>query len=153
LSPSTGPCDAAVEATGALFEPGSDVVLQVARPDSEGFMGTLGQVRANANGGFVTTFSFGALGCEAAALHAWGSGPGEPNEFHVCGAAYQASRCATYAYTTTAATPEGTPSALPQTGQGGTSAGMDTRPLAVVAALLGVVLLTGGLLAARRRLR
>jgi hypothetical protein len=152
LSPSSGPCDATLEATGTLFEPGSDVTLQVARPHSEGYMGTLGQVRADANGGFVATLTLGTLGCEAAALDAWGSGPGELKELHVCGAAYQASRCATYAYTTTAATPEGTPVALPRTGQGRTSPGMDVRPLAAVAALLGVALLTAGFLAGRRKL-
>jgi hypothetical protein len=150
LSASSGPCDATVEATGRLFEPGSDVTLQVARPDSEGFMGTLGQVRADANGGFVTTFTLGTLGCEAAALHA---APGEPNELQLCGTAYQASRCATYASTTTVPAEGPSPSALPQAGQGGTSPRTDIRPLGVVAALLGVFLLTTGFLAARRKLR
>jgi hypothetical protein len=44
-------------------------------------------------------------------------------------------------------------SALPQAGQGATSPGMDIRPLAVVALLLGVLLFTSGFVAARRRLR
>ena len=150
LSPSSGPCDATVQATGTLFEPGSDVTLLLARPGSEGSMGTLAQVRADANGGFVNTLTLGTLGCQAAAFHA---GPGEPNQLQVCGVAYQAARCATYAPTTTVPVEGGSPSALPQAGQGGTSPRVDIRPMAVVAALLGVVLLTGGLFAARRRLQ
>jgi hypothetical protein len=148
LSPSGGPCDATVEATGALFEPGSDVALQVARPDSEGFMGTLGRVRADANGGFTTTLTLGTLACEAAALHA---AAGQPKQLQVCGAAYQASRCATYAPTTTVPAGVAPASALPSAGHGGTSPRMDIRPPAMVAGLLGVLLLLGGLLAARRR--
>ena len=151
LSPSSGPCDATVQATGTLFEPGSDVTLLLARPAGEGSMGTLGQVRPDANGGFVTTLTLGSLGCQAAAaLHLALS---KPNEVQVCGGAYQASRCATYAPTTTVPAEGGSPRTLPQAGQGGTSPGMDIRPLAVAALLLGVLLFTSGFVAARRRLR
>jgi hypothetical protein len=153
LSPSSGPCDATIEARGVLFEPGSNVVLQVARPNSEGFMGTLATVRAGQGGDFAASFALGTLGCEAAALDAeMKNHAGAPAELIICSTASRRARCATYG-TTTAATLEATPIALPQTGQGGTSPGMDIRPMAVVAAVLGVVLLTGGLFAARRRLR
>jgi hypothetical protein len=151
LSPSSGPCDATVQATGTLFEPGSDVTLRVARPDSEGYMGTLGQVRADTNGGFVTRFSLGALGCEAAALHARVTGPGEPNEFPVCGAAYQASRCAVYTSTTTAVSPE--PHALPSTGSGPGGRSMSPVWLALAAALasVGLTLVVASLYQRRQR--
>jgi hypothetical protein len=151
LSPSSGPCDATVEATGALFEPGSDVTVQVARPYSEGYMGTLGQVRADAHGGFVTTLTLGALGCEAAALRARGNRPGEPNEFSVCGDAYHASRCATYAYTTTAVSPEAR--ALPSTGTGPGGRPMSRVwfPLAAVLAGLGLTLVVASLHQRRQR--
>lgn len=153
LSPSSGPCDATVDATGAFFEPGSNVMLQVARPHSEGFLGTVGQVSVDANGRFVTTFTFGTVGCQAAALDARANASGEPNELRVCGVAYQASRCATYAYSTTVGAAEGTPTALPRAGGGGTSSRSDVRPLAVFAALFGVALLACGVLVARRRAR
>jgi len=134
LSPSSGPCDATVQATGTLFEPGSDVTLWVARPAGEGSMGTLGQVGADANGGFVTTLALGTLGCEAAAaLHL---ALGKPNELQVCGGAYQASRCAVYTPTTTAVSPE--PHALPSTGSGPSDPSLPLPWLALTATLAGL---------------
>jgi len=149
LSPSSGPCDAAVQATGTLFEPGSDVTLLLARPAGEGSMGTLGEVRPDANGGFVITLNLGSLGCEAAA--ALRLPLGEPNDFQVCGGAYQALRCATYASTTTGVSPE--PHALPSTGSGPGGRSMSPVWLALAAALagLGLTLVAASLYQRRQR--
>jgi hypothetical protein len=158
VSPSTGECDATVELTGRHFPPGGDVTLYIARPHSEGAIATLGTPAASSSGDFTTRVSLGPAGCEAAAVDARLNAPGEPSEISIyadiAGTPFPPGLTYTrYTYTTTLPAGAVTPSALPQTGQGGTSPGMDTRTPALVAALLGVVLLTGGLLAARRRLR
>jgi hypothetical protein len=157
ISPLTGQCDATVEMTGQHFPPDGDVALYIARPHSEGAIGTLGTAAASSSGDFTTTVSLGVAGCEAATLDTRANSPGEPNEISIYGdiSGTPFPPGLTYArYTYTNTFPGGgvTPSALPQTGQGGTSPGMDMRPLVVVAALLSVVLLTGGLLALRRKL-
>ena len=68
LSPSSGPCDATVEVKGEGFQPGEEVPLDLARPNSNDVMGRLSVETADGNGEFSDRVSLGELGCEAAAL-------------------------------------------------------------------------------------
>jgi hypothetical protein len=78
ISPSSGPCDGAVQVMGSGFEPGLDVLLKLGKPGSDDTLGTLASVTADANGGFVVAFSLGELGCRAAELNATVGDPAHP---------------------------------------------------------------------------
>ena len=156
ISPSTGECDATLQVTGQHVPSASQVVVYLGNPGSEGAIATLGAPATSSSGDFSAAVSLGPVGCDAAALDASGKAPGDPHELFICVDIPSTPfppglTCATYAYTTTVPAGAASPSALPSAGQGGTSPRMDIRPLAMVAALLGVLLLVGGLVAARRR--
>jgi len=157
VSPQSGPCDAMVDVRGEGFEPGTEIPLDLAKPNTDDVMGRLAVATADSDGKFSARVSLGDVGCEAAALYDRFASPGSPREIEIYAGSqpdvlFVAAR-ASYAYTTIAPGRAEVPQSLPNTGQGATSPGRDIRPLAVVALLSGVLLFTSGFVAARRRLR
>jgi hypothetical protein len=150
LSPSSGPCDATVEVRGQLFEPNSEIAIEIARPYSEGFLGTVGNIGADANGDFLASLPLGELGCEAAALEAQADPRGQRAELSICGAAYRRSYCATYSYTTTEVALEGPIIALPISGHGPQHGDRDGLWVALVLGLAGGTILIAARLVTRR---
>ncbi len=68
ILPATGPCDGTVEVTGSGFEPGLEVVLQLASVSGEFGLGPLASAVTGADGRLAARFSFGELGCGTAGL-------------------------------------------------------------------------------------
>jgi len=68
VSPTSGPCDGTIEISGSGFEPGMEVSLDLARPNSDAKMGKLGSAITSPRGEFSVTVSLGPLGCEAVQL-------------------------------------------------------------------------------------
>jgi hypothetical protein len=69
LSPSSGPCDGAVDVKGTSFAPRGDISLQLRLPNSEDNVGTLGSAVVDAGGRFTVRVTLGELGCYAAQLY------------------------------------------------------------------------------------
>jgi hypothetical protein len=155
VSPESGPCDAMVDVTGEGFEPGGQIALDLAKPNTDDVMGRLAVATADGDGKFSASVSLGHLGCDAAALDDRFGSPGSPKEIEIYAGfrpdvLFVAAR-ARYTYTTTAVSPE--PHALPSTGSGPGGRSMSPVWLAVAAALagLGVTLLAASLYRKRQR--
>jgi hypothetical protein len=117
ISPSSGPCDGAVEVRGSGFEPGTDVLLKLGRPGSDDTLGTLASATADSAGGFVVQFTLGDLGCRAAELDMTFGDPARPQ---LGIGAYPAT------YPTPA--PQGIPPVLAVVAYSYTSAGLPVTP-------------------------
>lgn len=156
VSPQSGPCDATVDLMGQGFEPGAQVPLDLARPNSDDVMGRLAIPTADSEGKFAARVSLGHLGCDAAALVTQYGSADSPGQIEIYAGLRQdvlfvAAR-ARYAYTTTAVSTA--PQALPSTGSGPG----DPPPPLVWFALAGALaaaglVLVGGSLYRSRRLR
>jgi hypothetical protein len=173
ISPASGPCNGTVDITGSGFEPGMEVQLKLARPGSDGTLGTLASAVAGADGEFVVGFALGELGCRAAqmdmvtgdrarpSLAVWAyraSSPstpvplaGYPTPMPVRIDTFLAG--VTYAYTTTEVGGGTPPQALPATGSGSgqPSAPAPWVPLIGGVAALGLILVAASLYARRVR--
>lgn len=103
LSPTSGPCDAAVEVRGQGFPPAGQVEISILRPHSEGPYARLGEVSTDALGALAASFSLGAAGCEVAARDDAADDPSEPKELFIWADALESpvAKVARYTYTTT----------------------------------------------------
>lgn len=103
LSPTSGPCDGAIDVRGEGFPANKRVAISILRPHSEGPYARLGEVPTDAGGGFAVGVTLGAAGCEVAARDDAVDDPGEPKELFIWSNAAGASvaKVARYTYTTT----------------------------------------------------
>jgi hypothetical protein len=159
MSPSSGPCDGAVQVTGSGFEPGLEVLLKLGRPGSDDTLGTLGSAVVDPNGHFAVAFALGELGCQAAQLNMTVGNPQRPQ---IGIGAFRATypippqgippvlASVSYVYTTANVSPA--PRALPSTGSGPGERSASSRwpLLAASFAAAGLVLLAGWLYRGRR---
>jgi len=155
VSPQSGPCDAMVDVRGEGFEPGTEVPLDLAKPNTDDVVGRLAVATADSDGKFSARVSLGDLGCDAAALDDRFDSPGSPKEIEIYAGfrhdvLFVAAR-ARYTYTTTAVSPD--LHALPVTGSGpgGRSMSPVWLPLAAVLAGVGLVLVVASLYRRRQR--
>jgi hypothetical protein len=122
ISPASGACDAMVDVTGEGFEPGAEIPLDLARPNSDDVMGRLAVATADRDGKFSARVGLGDLGCDAAALDDRFDSPGSPKEIEIYAGFRQdvlsvAAR-ARYTYTTIASGSPELPQSLPNAGHG-----------------------------------
>jgi hypothetical protein len=155
ISPASGPCDAMVDVRGEGFERGTEIPLDLARPNSDDVMGRLAVATADSDGKFSARVSLGDLGCDAAALDDRFGSPGSPREIEIYAGSqpdvlFVAAR-ARYTYTTTAVSLE--PHALPSTGSGPSQPSLPLAWLALAGVLagLGLILVIASLYRRRQR--
>ena len=122
ISPASGPCDAMVDVRGEGFDPGAEIPLDLARPNSDDVMGRLAVATADSDGKFSARVGLSDLGCNAATLDYRFGSLGSPREIEIY-AGYRpdvlfvAAR-ASYTYTTIASGSAELPQSLPNTGHG-----------------------------------
>ncbi len=161
ITPSSGPCDAAVEITGRDFPPSTAIRLDIGGP-GQSRAGSLVGLMTDSNGRFGVNVVLGQLGCEAARLiEELGVGPDEiwiiaDLEERVIEPGRGIPPILTrtpYTYTTTDAALQAAPVVLPRTGSGPDVTSVLPAPFLMigVVATVGLVVTLASFAYRRRR--
>ena len=148
VSPTSGPCDATISATGSGFPARSEILISLSRPASEGSIVNLTSTVTDSSGAFSVLVTLGEFGCVVARITDEFVDPGGPKELGIAASTNPPGggiRVVRYGYTTTSlageveatstpsaigtAQPSATPSSSP-TGSGDTG-GIDWTDVAI----------------------